>query len=85
MKILLIILLAITASCNKYCDPANITDGKSERHHDQKKFRAMMRIKYTKQIGPYCVVHVENMKLEATTVCECDCSNFTTGKWIEVN
>jgi len=88
-KILFIIgftafVLIVACSCNRYCDPSNISNGSSLRHHDQKKFRASIRIIRVQQFGPFCRVRYGNMKYITDRLYEnCDCGHFPVGTWIK--
>ena|SRR5205814_6002115 len=72
--------------CSHYCDPANISNGSSNRHHDQKKFKASIRIMWSKQYGPFCKVRYANMKTVENRIYEnCDCGKFPTGTWVNLD
>jgi len=80
---ILFTVLLFTCGCNRYCDPANISNGSSNSHHDQKKFKASIRIMRVQQYGPFCKVRYANMKYITDRLYEnCDCGKFEVGKWV---
>jgi hypothetical protein len=89
VKNILIILVIIFYGCSsgrKYCDPASIRSGKSSQHHDGKKFRGMIRVKWMHQIGNYCLVKFENMKQSFSKVYNGpDCAKFKVGCWVSID
>jgi hypothetical protein len=87
MKILIVVAaMLILASCStgkKYCDPDSIRSGRSNQHHDSKKFRGMIRVKWINNEGPFCKVKFENMKESFTKIYEgCECDKFSKGCWV---
>lgn len=89
--VFVLILLAFClflGSCGpgKYCKPENIQNGKSSQHHDTKKFRGMIRVKWIRQEGNICQVKFENMKTSFVRIYEnADCKKFKVGVWVNID
>lgn len=70
-------------SCNRFCDPANIQNGKANQHHDLRPFRA--KIISSKQYGHMAYVKYTNMKETTYRLYDnCSSRSFPVGKWVEV-
>jgi hypothetical protein len=86
MKTILLILIIIFTSCNRWCKPENIRSGKSSQHHDSKKFKAMIRVMWAKQFGKMCKVRYQNMKTVIDKVyMNCDCKKVPVGTWVAID
>jgi hypothetical protein len=87
--LVLVIPLFVLTSCSggkKYCDPDSIRSGRSSQHHDTKKFRGMIRVKWKNTEGNLCLVKFENMKESFTKLYEgCDCDKYHTGYWVNID
>jgi hypothetical protein len=60
--------------------------GKSSEHHDSKKFRGMIRVKWINREGPLCRVKFENMKTSIINIYEgSDCKKFKPGQWVSID
>ena len=81
--ILFALAIMMFTGCSKYCEPGNISNGKSLQHHDQKKFHSMIRVMWSKQYGSFCKVRYGNMKTIADRIYEnCGCKKFVEGTWV---
>ncbi|MFL5810064.1 MAG: hypothetical protein ACJ749_11125 [Flavisolibacter sp.] len=89
MRNILLILSIVLAGCStgsKWCKEKNIQSGRSSQHHDRKKYKAMIRVKWTHQFGNMCLVKFENMKQSFSKIYDkCDCRRFKVGSWVAID